>query len=188
MTCKHGVQNGRTRSGWVFKCRKGLKKLFRKTSRWYSNNVSMAELSRLLSHFKLKNMNAFWNTIRRRRRSIQAKTTLLPSSFSNHYRGIMSCNDEVCVSSNDSKIRERVHEVHNVYNNMQFTQHVSSDDVDKLINNLYCGCSPGMDGISSEHLIYGKSDKLLSLLSSFFTVILSRACVPTSSLSLKSPH
>ena len=58
----------------------------------------------------------------------------------------------------------------NVYNNMQFTQHVSSDDVDKLINNLYCGCSPGMYGISSEHLICGKLDKLLSLLSSFFTV------------------
>ena len=89
----------------------------------------------------------------------------------------MSCNDEVCVSSNDSKIRERVHEVHNIYNNMQFAQHVSSDDVDKLINNLHRGCSPGMDGISSEHLIYGKSDKLLSLLASFFTVILSRACV-----------
>ena len=106
-------------------------------------------------------MDAFWNTIRRRRRSIQAKTTLLPSSFSNHYRGIMSCNDEVCVSSNDTKIRERVHEVHSIYINMQFTQHVSSDDVDKLINNLHRGCSPGMDGISSEHLIYGHSDKLL---------------------------
>ena len=125
-------------------------------------------------------MNAFWNTIRRRRRSIQAKTTLLPSSFSNHYRGMMSCNDEVCVSSNDSKIRVRVHEVHNVYNNMQFTQRrVSSDDVNKLMNNLHRGCSPGMDGISSEHLIYGQSNKLLSLLSSLFTVILSRVCVPT---------
>ena len=112
------VQNGRPRSGWVFKCWKGLKKLFSKTSRWYSNDVSRAELSRLLSHFKLKNMDAFWNTIRRRRRSTQAKTTLLPSSFSNHYRGIMSCNDEVCVSSNDSKISKRVHEVHTVYNSM----------------------------------------------------------------------
>ena len=111
--------------------------------------------------------------------SLGALVIELPISFRNHYSGIMSCNDEVCVASNDSKIRERVQEVHNVYNNMQFTQHVSSDDVDKLINNLHRGCSPGMDGISSEHLIYGKSDKLLSLLSSFFTVILSRACVPT---------
>ena len=68
------VQNGRPRSGWVFQCWKGVKKLFRKTSRWYSNNVSKAELSRLLWHFKQKNMNSFWNIIKRRRRRAQAKS------------------------------------------------------------------------------------------------------------------
>ena len=48
-----------------------------------------------------------------------------------------------------------------------------------LISNLRKNKSPGLDGITAEHLIYGKSSLLCSLLATLYIVILSRACVPT---------
>ena len=48
-----------------------------------------------------------------------------------------------------------------------------------LYPNLVKNKSPGLDGITAEHLIYGKSSLLCSLLASLYTIILSRACVPT---------
>ena len=48
-----------------------------------------------------------------------------------------------------------------------------------LISNLRKNKSPGLDGITAEHLIYGKSSLMCSLLASLYTIILSRAYVPT---------
>ena len=169
------MQNGRPHSGWVFQCWKGVKKLFRKTSRWYSNNVSKAELSRLLWHFKQKNMNSFWNIIKRRRHRAQAKSNLTPDLWSEQYSTIMT---NTVTDNSDKYVTNHVNDVFNNYSNTQFAQHISTDDVAKLIDKLHRGCSPGMDGVSSEHLIYGKSKKLFLLLSSLFSTILSRAFVP----------
>ena len=58
------------------------------------------------------------------------------------------------------------------------THKVNQDQVDMLISKLRKNKSPGLDGITAEHIIYGKSSLLCSLLASLYTVILSRACVP----------
>ena len=62
---------------------------------------------------------------------------------------------------------------------MAGTHEVNQDHVDMLISNIRKNKSPGLDGITAEHLIYDKSSLLCSLLASLYTVILSRACVPT---------
>ena len=59
------------------------------------------------------------------------------------------------------------------------THQVNQDQVAMLISKLSKNKSPGLDGITAEHLIYGKSSLLCSLLASLYTIILSRACVPT---------
>ena len=56
-------------------------------------------------------------------------------------------------------------------------QSVRQDYIESIIDKLHRGRSPGIDDISPEHLIHGKSDKLLLILSSLYSVILSRACV-----------
>ena len=58
------------------------------------------------------------------------------------------------------------------------THEVNQDQVDMFISSLRTNKSPGLDGITAEHLIYGKSSLLCSLLASLY-IILSRACVPT---------
>ena len=47
----------------------------------------------------------------------------------------------------DNYITNHVNDVFNNYNNTQFAQHISTDDVAKLIDKLHRGCSPGMDGV-----------------------------------------
>ena len=80
---------------------------------------------------------------------------------------------------------EQTHDKHTVeqyYNDNCYlvgTHEVNQDQVDRLISNLRKNKSPGLDGITVEHLIYGKSSLLCSLLPSLYTVIQSRACVPT---------
>ena len=80
---------------------------------------------------------------------------------------------------------EQTHDKHMVeqyYNDNCYlvgTHEVNQDQVDMLISNLRKNKPPGLDGITAEHLIYGKSLLLCSLLASLYTVILSRAYVPT---------
>ena len=59
------------------------------------------------------------------------------------------------------------------------TYEVDQDQVDRLISYLRKNKSPELDGITAEHLIYGKSSLRCSRLASIYTIILSRACGPT---------
>ena len=55
------------------------------------------------------------------------------------------------------------------------THEVNQDQVAMLISNLRKNKSPGLDGITAEHHIYGKSALLCSLLASLYTIILGHA-------------
>ena len=50
--------------------------------------------------------------------------------------------------------------------------------VAKFIKSLNRGCSPGIDGITSEHLHYGNSDILSKCLSVLYNSMLKHCCVP----------
>ena len=73
-------------------------------------------------------------------------------------------------------VRQRVWEHYDAHHDVRHNQSVSPDYIGTIIDKLHRGRSPGIDGISPEHLIHGKSDKLLLILSSLYSVILSRAC------------
>ena len=65
---------------------------------------------------------------------------------------------------------EQIHDKHTVeqyyiYNwYLVGTHEVNQDQVDMLISNLRKNKSPGLDSITAEHLIYGKSSLLCSCL------------------------
>ena len=50
--------------------------------------------------------------------------------------------------------------------------------ISDLLSKLRKGCAAGMDGITTEHLFYGRSDVLCKHLSTFYTIILSYCVVP----------
>jgi hypothetical protein len=55
---------------------------------------------------------------------------------------------------------------------------VTPDMLTKLINSLHKGCSPGVDGITTEHLRYGISDMLILRLSQLYNTMFQKLCVP----------
>ena len=60
-------------------------------------------------------------------------------------------------------------------------QYVTPERVNDIIDSLKRNCSPGNDGITGEHLKYGKSDSLCYHLSALYSAILSWSLVPCTS-------
>ena len=56
---------------------------------------------------------------------------------------------------------------------------INPDKVSRLIDTLRHSASPGIDGITAEHLQYGKSDILCSIIASSYSVILTYSYVPS---------
>ena len=63
--------------------------------------------------------------------------------------------------------------------NTQYNVSVTATNVRDLIGMLNKGSSPGCDGITAEHMVYGKCDVLCEHLSSIYTTVLARNIVPT---------
>lgn len=61
----------------------------------------------------------------------------------------------------------------------EFSHDIQTDTISMLIDNLKGSKSPGIDGITAEHLKYGKSTKLCEILANLYSITLSKSCVPS---------
>ena len=129
--------------------------------------------------FVSRNMRAFWNEIKQQKRS-KVVSRLKPDDFKRYYSSIMQENPDVNTAPIDQTISDQV--------DAYYREHLSDHDVSDitpeymktLISKLRHNASPGMDGMTAEHLQYGKSDTLCSALSKLFSVILTYMCIPSS--------
>ena len=173
------VDNGRPRAGPVFNCWKGMKKLFRKVSRQCANNTLLANWSQYNDLFHQKKMSGFWNCIKRSRQNRKVKSNLSPIDIAKHFETIMKTSNDL--SDEQTLIMEQV-EYWSTQNQSMSDQEVSvmftPELVAKFIKSLNRGCSPGIDGITSEHLHYGNSDILSKCLSVLYNSMLKHCCVP----------
>ena len=109
-------------------------------------------------------------------------TTLSPSAFSDYYGSIMNKEAPIEhpeIQSDHLRRQRAVDQYLYEYRGLLSQQHIDKNTIETLIDSLNLGCTPGMDGVTSEHLLYGKSSALLTILSSLCSFILSNACVPT---------
>ena len=139
---------------------KYIENVFRRRSRQCVDRSVNNKYQKLNVILKKRKLSALWN-----------------SDFGECYGDVMQALPECTVEQTHDK-----HMVEQYYNDncyLMVTHEANQDQVDILISNLRKNKSPGLDGITAEHLIYGKSSLLCSLLASLYTVILSRACVPT---------
>ena len=60
-----------------------------------------------------------------------------------------------------------------------FSCDISADHIGHLNDGLHQGKSPGIDGVTGEHLKYGKSPLLCKLLANMYSMILAQGYVPT---------
>ena len=119
---------------------------------------------------KNRKLSAFWNVIKQQRIT-KVKSSLCATDFGEFYGDVMQALPEYVLLN--KAMKNMVEQYYNDNCYLVGTHEVNQDQVDMLISNLRKTKSLGLDGITAEHLIYGKSSLLCSLLASLYTVILS---------------
>jgi len=171
------VSNGRPRSGVVFQCYKGVKKLFRRVSRDCANNLIRGRFSKFNSLYYSKNLNAFWQHVKRSRRH-NVNSVLQSDNFASFYKGVMT--DDGVLSDEQKGIASIVEQhLSNLSQNPYSECNVSSETVSQLIGRLSSNSAPGMDGVTGEHLKHGKCDLLCTTLSVLLSHCLSWQVTPS---------
>ena len=84
---------GGPRQGVVFECYKGVKKLFRKTSRKKIQNVIENRFEAINHCFSSRNINSFWNEIKAHQKR-KISSSLNAQIIADFYRDVM-CNDSI---------------------------------------------------------------------------------------------
>ena len=121
-----------------------------------------------------RQMSAFWNEVKRQRRT-KVKSSLIPEDFNKFYGNIMMDRGNRTYEQSQDKIQ--VETYYNQSKNQPNDHHISVERISDLLDNLHRGKSPGVDGVTAEHLIHGKSLTLCTMLSELYSVMLSRSCV-----------
>ena len=102
-----------------------------------------------------------------------------------HFSPILKDIDIMNLSEDHRTIADDVKRTYEMHKNVVTDVEITSSQVSNLIKSLKRGCSPGVDGICAEHLIYGASDILYNMLSSIYSAALSWGCVPEVCLFVK---
>lgn len=169
---------GRPRDGVVFSIYKHLKKKFRRTSRYFANNIHLKQISDINQQFKKRNMKSFWNLLKRHQRNT-VHSALQPDDFAAHYSNVMT-DDEADLSPDHKAIRSFVEKKVELISNSVVIEQITPNDVKHLISLMKSGVCPGHDKVTVEHLIFGTSDNLCAVLADLFSTILSTTLVPDS--------
>ena len=166
----------RPRNGPVFLVYKYLKKKFRKTSRYFINNIQAKQISDINHQFNGHNMKSFWNLLKRHQKKV-VHSVLQPDNFADYYHDIM-CDKEEDLDSAQLMIKDFVSEkLKDVMNSLE-TVYVSPCEIKKLVSSLKRGVSPGNDNICVEHLIHGASENFCAILADIYTSVLTTALIP----------
>lgn len=170
------VDNNRPRVGVIYDIYKSVKKEFRRLSRSSFNSVQKLRYGKLDRLLGAKKMPSFWNELKKYRRS-HVSSDLKPEDFRSFYENIMTDTGNRCVEQKQDEIRVKEYAAECLEN--KSIQIIDPLTVSDLIDSLPSGKSPGVDGITIEHLQFGKSETLCELLSNLYSVILSYCHVPT---------
>ena len=171
------VCNGRPREGVVFDCWKGAKKLFRKYARCYSQSRVDSHLSKLNGLYHGRNHASFWSSMRKGQ-SLTISSSLRADQFAAHYSNVMS--DDGHLTPQQEHIK---HRVHSHYDRLCKSTNspdasITTDQISEYIKLLKKGCSPGVDGVTSEHLSYANSNTLRHYLQIVLSCLIQYTVVP----------
>ena len=171
------TDNGRPKKGAVYECYKGIKKMFRRLSRKCMDNLLAQNFSKFNDLYCNRKLSAFWKTLKNSRRC-KANSTLKPESLARYYCNIMTDTGPFTPEQ-----VARAKTVEKWYKDLAMSGYqkyfVSPETICDFITKLNSNCAPGLDGLTSEHLKYGKSNILCSVLSDLFSCLLSWNIVPS---------
>ena len=155
--------NNRPRAGAVHETYTYIKKAFRRRSRQYVDRSVKNEYQKRNVMLKNRKLSTFWNVIKRHRIT-KVKSSLCATDYGEFHSDVKQALAECTVEQNHDN-----HMVEQYYNDdccLMGTDEVGQDQIYRLTSILRKGKSLELDGITDEHLIYGKSSLLCSLLAS----------------------
>ena len=201
------ISLGRPREGLIFTILKDLKKKFRKLSRSNINTLAMKDTNLINAQFKERNMSIIWNKLKMNKK-FKVNSDLNAEEFESHFsalsKDIEPLNAEQLriqrsVEERSSYLTRMKHlpykstdcvlheckecytKSHECRENDTVTDHIyiiSGEYILNAIKHLKKGTSPGMDCISSEHLIHAISPKLADLLANVYSIMISSGTIP----------
>ena len=169
--------NGRPRHGLVYECYKGVKKMFRKVSRRQVQSVIDNDFQSINACFRERKITAFWNKLKRKVKS-PVNSSLDAQSIGDCYKVTMGPDD----SPLDTFQQHVSLVTSNTFDEWKTdAQHEAFTDsqIDSAIIKLRKNVSPGIDGITAEHLIYGNCESLRSHLVNIYNALFTHIIVPS---------
>ena len=171
---------GRPRHTVMHDCFRAARRAYRRT-RVDAARAKADSGARLLSVLRRdRKVKAFWRRVELARRgSVGSRSTLTADAFASHFSPIHA-DDEV-LSSDQEEVCSRVATLMGqAQTNPGSNRLITAEDVARLIPELNRNASPGADGVTAEHLIYGSSPVLLQVIASLLTACLAEMRVPAS--------
>jgi exonuclease III len=171
------VECDRPRSGAVFNCYKGAKKLFRRFCRRSAKSLldtSFAEINRL---FVDGRMTSFLRKLKLKKQQ-KVTSTLQAESFAEHFSALM--NDTNCIDLSPEQINIKQAVLNRSSLLRKTAQHVpfTEDDVNEAILKLKRNVSPGLDLLTAEHFIFANCPELRTHLTDLYNYILKFSIIP----------
>ena len=143
------IENGRPRTGAVFDCYKGIKKLYRKISRSKINNITLSKFRFIDSLFNERKMKSFWNRINAKTKR-KVNSALDAQALADYFATTMT--DTKDFNDDQSQISHQVATLYDENKNKALHKCFSDADIENAILALKHNVSCGLDGITAKHL------------------------------------
>ena len=155
--------NNRPREWAVHETYTYIEKAFRRRRRQCVDRSVNNEYHKRYVMLKNIKLSAFWNIIKRRVIT-KVKSYVCATDYCEFHGDVMQALEECSDEQNHDK-----HIVEQYYNDdcyLMGSHEVDQEQIERVTSRLLQDKSPELDGITAEHLIYGKSSSLCSLLAS----------------------
>lgn len=173
-------QCGQPAAAVVSNCYYAARRAYRRARRAAASAHIEKEAGLLRTLRRDRNLNAFWRRVQRvRRGGSPPGLELSPSDFRAHFQAVHQDSYDQ-LSPEQRRISDAVEARVAATRDDIRTCIVTADQVAGLLSRLERSKAPGVDGVTSEHLVNGRSPALLAALARLLSYCLSTCSVPAS--------
>ena len=149
---------GRPPEGVAYDCYKEARRSYRRTCRRAVNSKIQRAYDLMAQLYRTKQPGRFWNPVKKSRSTAPNWTAIAMESLHSHFKDKFAAREP----TNDflKRTADQVQQKFNDIKDNLLTDVISEHKVARLIKKLRTGCSPGVDGITSEHLLYSAGTSL----------------------------